>query len=95
MVELFMSLYNIHPYTGWKVDPHPEKRTKAPMLYMDAKDVTLVAQSPISGPYVTAHDLSEYRRHKFSLLMLPDVKLPVDQLLRKEVFADVSLSLQG
>lgn len=95
MVELFMSLYNTYPYLGWRVNPNPDRTAKPPTLYMDARDITLATQSSVAGPYITAHDLSEYRWHKFSLLMLPDVKLPVDSLLRKEVFENVQLSLQG
>lgn len=84
--------------TGLKLDierPTPygtaEVSTSKVFLMPTAMDVTLAEYNAASGDAITAHRLSDYRRRRFSLVLLPNVHILLEDLLRTEEGADVSL----
>lgn len=56
-----------------------------------AKDLTLAEYNPISSEAITAHRIADYRRRHFSLTLLPDVHIWLDELLAPSEVSDVSL----
>ena len=50
-----------------------------------ARAITLADSDPLSGNYITAHDLSDYRRSSFNLTLLPEIELQSD-IIAKEVY---------
>lgn len=74
---------------GLSVDPYkpyiPPVQTKRQYIVPDAIPVTLSDLDPRSKDFVTAHDLKDYRRTSFNLVMLPAVELSYDAIA-KEVY---------
>lgn len=50
-------------------------------ILSDMKTVTIAEIHPASQSFLTAHRLKDYRRKTFSLLLLPDIELPLDSLM--------------
>ena len=75
----------IHNY-GLDVKPvkvfKPAETDKMEIL-SDMKTITIAEIHPASKPFLTAHRLKDYRRKTFSLLLLPDIELPLDKLMEE------------
>lgn len=81
---------SIQPHNVYR-EPPPNRHKE--FLLSDAKNVTLAEYSPVSRDAITAHRLSDYRRHTFSLILLPDIHVVMDDFMTKcEVLTDESLS---
>lgn len=48
-----------------------------------AKDITLAEYDPSSQGAITAHKLADYRRRRFSLVLLPNVHIVMDTMMEK------------
>lgn len=65
----------------------PQKQTKIeqdniPSLVLDEpKDITLAQYSPLTSDLITAHNLKDYRRKVFTLLLLPKAEIMFDKVL--------------
>ena len=73
-----------------RVYKEPERNTNKAFLIPTAKEITLAEYNPVSSDSITAHKLADYRRRQFSLVLLPDVHILIDDLLKVED-TDVSL----
>lgn len=73
--------------------PYTEVRQSTSKMFLmpTAKDVTLAEYHPASSDAITAHRLSDYRRRRFSLVLLPNVHIMIEDLLSTEMSTDVSL----
>jgi hypothetical protein len=63
------------PYTESK------SRRTVPLEIGTPKEITLAEYNEFSDDLITAHKLRDYRKRTYTLLMLPDIKLPIDALL--------------
>ena len=77
----------IHNYS-LKIDPievfDGSKYTEEKIdILPDAKHVTIAEISPVAKGKITAHRLKDYRRKSFSLMLLPDIELLIDNLLEE------------
>ena len=95
-----MKYYGI--LTGLKLDierptPYVEKKPgKSKMFLMPtAKDITLAEYNASSSDAITAHRLSDYRRRRFSLTLLPDFHIILEDLLSSVEGKTVSVWVQG
>ena len=65
--------------------PAPPKKVEEPnvlsLKLSDAKDITLAQYNPVTKDIVTAHNLKDYRRKVFTLLLLPDADIVFDKVL--------------
>lgn len=64
---------------------HKQEESKdniLPLIINDAKDITLASYEPMTKDLITAHRLSDYRRKIFTLLLLPDVDIMYDSILK-------------
>lgn len=59
----------------------PEETVPSVKLRPDAKDITLAQYDRTTKDLITAHRISDYRRKKFELLLLPPVEILFDRLL--------------
>lgn len=66
------------PYTP----PPVEKRKYVPP---QVTPITIASQDSRSKNFITAHDLRDYRRTEFNMVLLPRVELPYD-IIAKEVY---------
>lgn len=75
--------YNVDliPHTAYTEPPKEKRRYIPPKV----TPITIATQDVLSKDYVTAHDLRDYRRSQFNLVLLPDVELPYDAIA-KEVY---------
>lgn len=87
LTGLKLDIENHTPYTG--VKPSASKA----FLIPTAKEVTLAEYNAASGDAITAHRLADYRRRKFSLVLLPDVHILLERLLDCGEGTDVSLQM--
>lgn len=64
----------------------PDKDKSAPKAFLlpTAKDITLAEYDPSSSDAITAHHLSDYRRRKFSLTLLPSIVCIMDDMISTE-----------
>lgn len=83
ILERYKSLWNYHldfeihkPYI-----PEPEVIRK--YVPPTVKPITLTSQDMRSKGHITAHDLRDYRRTGFNLVLLPEVELPYDVIARE------------
>lgn len=51
----------------------------------ESRPITIADINVVSGNYITAHDLSDYRRASFNLTLLPEVELQSD-IIAREVY---------
>lgn len=76
---------------GYNVDliPHkpyrPEPEVKRKYIPPEVTPITLAEQDSRSKDFITAHDLRDYRRTTFNMVLLPNVDLPYD-IIAKEVY---------
>lgn len=74
---------------GLEIDPYkpyiPPKPVKRQYIVPEVIPVTIGELDPRSKNFVTAHDLRDYRRTSFNLVMLPAVELSYDAIA-KEVY---------
>lgn len=61
----------------------PAKETSPIFLMGDAKEITLAEFDSASRGLITAHHLKDYRRRNFTLIMLPDARLVLDEVLEE------------
>lgn len=78
---------DIQPYTPYIDEKLSESKT---FLMPTAKEITLAEYNAASSDAITAHRLSDYRRRQFSLVLLPDVHILLEDLIITEA-PDVSL----
>lgn len=78
LTDLRVQIEHHAPYT----EKPQEKRTVC--LMPDAKTITLAEYDPASRGAITAHKLSDYRRKHFSLVLLPNVWIWLDELIKPE-----------
>lgn len=64
-----------------KVIREPEETVPSIKLRPDAKDITLAQYERTTKDLITAHRISDYRRKKFELLLLPSVDILFNHLL--------------
>ena len=74
--------------TGMRVDiekptllPRLQSKSTRAFLVPTAKEITLANIDPVSRDAVTAHKLADFRRRKFSLILLPTVFCVMDVML--------------
>lgn len=86
--------------TGLKLDierptPYVGKKPNTSKMFLmpTAKDVTLAEYNAASSDAITAHRLSDYRRRRFSLTLLPDVHIIIEDILDAVEGKDVSLQV--
>lgn len=70
------------------IKPVEYKKPPADSLVSDAVKVTLAQVDTAVSQVLTAHNLKDYRRRKFSLHLLEDITLPIDILIAQEVPED-------
>lgn len=58
-----------------------EDNTKGFPIQIDAKQVTLAQYDRTCKDVITAHNISEYRRRKFNLMLLPSIDIWFDAYL--------------
>jgi len=61
----------------------PAPKVPEPLL-SDAIQITLAQSDAAVSRVITAHNLQDYRRRKFTLHLLADIRLPLDDILRVE-----------
>ncbi len=72
--------------SGFRVQQAPpmktvdEKQESIP-IPMDAKLITLAQYDRMSKSVITAHNLAEYRKKRFSLMLLPEIDIWFDRLI--------------
>ena len=73
--------------------PYVEKKPGASKVFQmpKAKEVTLAEYNPVSRDAITAHHLSDYRHKRFSLILLPNIHVVLEDLLSTEGLTDVSM----
>lgn len=73
--------------------PLPGKRpgTEKAFLMPTAKEITLAEYNEASSGAITAHRLSDYRRRKFSLVLLPNIHIPWEDLIAVAVDTGVPM----
>lgn len=86
--------------TGLNIDiqqnrPYIKKNPNSSKTFLmpTAKEVTLAEYNAASSDCITAHRLSDYRRRRFSLTLLPDVGILITDLLTIPEGQDVSLQM--
>lgn len=84
--------------TGLKIDiethtPYRDAPTTQSKMFLvpTAKNVTLAEYNAASSDAITAHRLSDYRRRRFSLTLLPDVHILIEDMLSTMEGRDVPL----
>ena len=60
---------------------YEEADVKSVHLLSDIKQITVSETSPVTRDLITAHRIKDYRRKTFSLLLLPDIHLILDEFL--------------
>lgn len=79
-----LDLYSaVHNYSV-KESPVPVYKPpeeKSVHILTDVKSVTIAEINPASRDMISAHRLKDYRRKTFSLLLLPDISLPIDSFM--------------
>lgn len=87
-----MGMLNKYKYVnnyGLEIEPvkhyTPEPKKLRAYVPPEAKLITLADLDARSKDYVTAHDLRDYRRTAFNLVLLPSVELSYDYIA-KEVY---------
>ena len=65
--------------------PTPPKKVEEPnvlsLKMSTAKEITLAQYNPVTKDIITAHNLKDYRRKVFTLLLLPDADIIFDKVL--------------
>lgn len=59
----------------------PEEVFAGKPILNDAKDITLAQYSVDTKDAITAHNLKDYRRKRFNLILLPKIDIPFDRIL--------------
>lgn len=75
------SVINNYVCESAKVEVFKPPEKDAIKILSDVKTITIAEITPASRDLITAHKLKDYRRKTFSLLLLPDIDLPIDSLL--------------
>lgn len=94
-----MGLRDFSALYGYKIElakhtpyTEPPKRSSSTFYLPTAKEITLAEISPAAREAVTAHRLADYRRRTYSLVLLPNIRVALDDLWDLEgLEADVSL----
>ena len=86
MTESYIKFYNVL-YAGMEakqpiVTKEVDETIPSRRVLDDAKDITLAQFDPVSKDFVTAHRLKDYRRKKFELMLLPDIRILLDYILK-------------
>lgn len=85
ILEVYKKLY-AYRLTGDEVKPYtPPPVQKRKYVVPQAKPMTLADSGERSRDLVTAHNLSDYRRTSFNLILLPHVELSYD-IIAEEVY---------
>ena len=80
-----MGVRNFNLITGTRLDikpHHPFEETKkyTTQVFKMPTEVTLAEFNPKSSEAITAHKLSDYRRRRFSLVLLPNISVAIEDL---------------
>lgn len=60
----------------------PKEESKVLELHLgEVKDITLAQYNPATKDIITAHNLKDYRRKTFTLLLLPKADIVFDRVL--------------
>ena len=82
-MRYFQALTNLkvelEPLTPYKDAPVPERRA---FQMSTAKEITLAEYNEASRDAITAHRLADYRQHRFSLVLMPEVYILMDEMLK-------------
>lgn len=83
MVLKYYALVNNYIVDVEPFKPYTPKVAKSTpdLVVNDVKPITLAEFNPVTSSLITAHKLKDYRRRNFTLTLLPDVHLPIDDLL--------------
>lgn len=75
------------------VQPKPPKPARQQRMFQlsTAKELTLAEYNPVSREAITAHHIADYRRRHFSLTLLPDAHVVLEDLLAPVEVEYVSL----
>lgn len=66
-----------------RVAVYEKPKPEAVHILGDIRQVTIAEIHPSTMGQITAHRLKDYRRKRFSLMLLPDVEIMLDYLLQE------------
>ena len=81
IINYYSRLYN---NVGIKQPVHiksPEEVARGKPILKDAKEITLAQYDVDTKDAITAHNLKDYRRKRFNLVLLPKVNIIFDRVL--------------
>ena len=81
------------------IPPHipvaPEELCIGKVLVPDVKSITLAQYDPDTKNYITAHKISDYRKNKFSVRLLPKVNPLFNKVLEGSKYWYAKLHNEG
>lgn len=96
MLELYEMLYSGRPSPIMQVKTNPiEEAQQGLPIIEDAKKITLAQYDRVSKNAITAHNLSDYRRKSFNMLLLPKVQTWFELLLEGNEYYAEKLSVES
>lgn len=82
MVYDYYKLVNNTICTQSTIKPYTPPVAKVSTVSLsDAVDITLSQYEPSTAPLIRSHRISDYRRRRFSLVLLPNVRTWLDEML--------------
>lgn len=81
-IDIYERIYTGNPLPKQPiVVKEPEQVFAGFPLIEDAKPITLAQHDRISKDVITAHNMKDYRRKRFNLVLLPEVHIMFDEIL--------------
>lgn len=95
-LELYDLIYGGRPKPKVQTQPNPiEEAQEGYPIIEDAKKITLAQYDRISKNAITAHNISDYRRKSFNMLLLPKVHTMFESLLEGSEFYAQKLQVES
>lgn len=82
ILDKYNVIHNCHVSVP-KVAVYEKPKPEAIHVLGDVHQVTIAEIHPSTMGKITAHRLKDYRRKRFSLMLLPDVEIMLDYLLQE------------
>lgn len=60
----------------------PDSGERKQFQMSTALDITLAEYDPSSRDAITAHRLADYRQHRFTLVLMPEIHIMMDDMLK-------------
>ena len=80
ILDNYSAIHN-YAYKQQRIQRYTEEAVRSVRLLSDMKQITVAETNPATRELITAHRIKDYRRKTFSLLLLPDIHLLLDELL--------------